>query len=368
MSGTPYIGVKIEGNDVTQQLLRVVLDEDEQRTDALEVVLYDTTPIYMDSITEGMQVEVELGDDEDHPLAFRGLIWRVEAEFRATKAPVLTLHAMDGLGRLGKAPTVKRHWGTNVQSIVQQLASSAGAVPGDIKLPPQDQAPTEHFPIQQQGETDLSFLFRLAERYQCRAYLEHKDETDKLHFVSIADLVASKPLKAPLLFPSPLTRFAPSFDMTQTVKGLKQIMPDSAKGDPVTLEAKPANPAGAAWTPDPDVIDHVPDGDRELVAKFADKGASHQADPSSDWPEPGQIMGSPSRETGAPPPLLVDESRWQGMRAWGEVGGYHLLRPRVNVTVQGVGGRFSGQWYVTRTIHEFDVQGRNYITRFAARR
>ena len=56
MSGQPYIAVRIEGTDVTNRLLRVVLDEDEMRSDALEFSMYDTDPVYMDTLTEGMQV------------------------------------------------------------------------------------------------------------------------------------------------------------------------------------------------------------------------------------------------------------------------------------------------------------------------
>ncbi|MDF2631245.1 MAG: Phage late control protein [Symbiobacteriaceae bacterium] len=368
MSGTPYIKLTVEGIDITNRLLAVELDEDEWRADAFAFSLHDTDPIYIDAIHEGMSVEVEMGHPDDHPIVFRGLIWRIEAEFRRGRGPVVTFHAMDAISRLGSAPKTQRHWGLPIAVVVAKLAAACGALPGEIRVPGDTAAPLD-LPVQQSGETDQAFLFRMAERYGCRAFVEHAGPVDKLHFLPVADLVARQPLNLDITFPSTINRFAPSFDATHTEKGRRLITADRSTGEALdALEGKPRNDPAAQWLPHPDTLDHVGEEDRPIVSQLLAKGAAHMLNPMQRWPEPRDVKGAASRLSGDAPPVYVDQSRWQGMLAWAEGPGCHLMRPRFNIIVEGVGGRFSGPWYMTRVIHQMDVRERDYTIRFACRR
>jgi hypothetical protein len=54
--------------------------------------------------------------------------------------------------------------------------------------------------------------------------------------------------------------------------------------------------------------------------------------------------------------------------ARGRTSGSIWLRPRKRVTIRGYGGRWSGEWYLTRTRHLIQVAGRDYTTSFVCTR
>jgi phage protein D len=362
MSGQPYVAVKVAGVDLSARLVQVVLDEDEFRADALAFTLYDPTPIWIDVLNEGMPVELELGTPEDHPVAFRGKIWRIEADFRHPRSPSVTCHALDLLAGMAQAPQTAKYWGVNVASVATQIISAAGLVPGTLNIP-RDAVAKEDLPLQQAGQTNLEFLFRLVYAYNCRLYVEH-GPTDLVHIRPIADLLAQPPLADELTFPTVIDSFAPTFDVTQTVKGLKIYGPDRATGGKAApVEAAPRDPSTASWTVNPAALDKVPEDDRATVTELALAGQAHRLSPVQNWPGPWELMAEPTSGV-SNPYAEVDESRWRGAQAWAEGQGYHLIRPRIPVTIGGVGGRFSGPWYVSRAIHTVDVPGRGYRTRF----
>src|SRR5215475_182678 len=166
----PFVSVKVEGEEVNDLLELVEVEENDSQADLAILTFGDSHLILSDILHEGLTVEVDLGRKDAHALIFRGMIIGIRADFPSRGEARVEVQALDTLITMALRPKTLRWWNTTLSQIVRDLAIVNGFVPGDIEFA-EDGVVDEVRPRQQVEETDLAFLHRLAQDYDCKVYV-----------------------------------------------------------------------------------------------------------------------------------------------------------------------------------------------------
>src|SRR5262245_20320049 len=195
MPGDLFYRVKVSAPgahyDLSSDLTSLWIEEDEARPALLVVNLADPYKVFGHALQEGMDIEVELGWVDDHSLVFRGRIYLVDADFPSAGVPRLTLRAHDNSMRLGLRRRSRPWTDITLSGIVGEIAddngfdSSGVHVLGDPKFVGNG--------IQQQNETDLKFVHRLADMYGAETYVAARAGLDEFVFLSQREVMTSDP-------------------------------------------------------------------------------------------------------------------------------------------------------------------------------
>jgi hypothetical protein len=356
-----YCTVKIEGEDVSDLVTRLQLEESDSLADQARITFGDGDLVLSDVLHEGLAVEIDLGRPDEHAVVFRGVVTGVSANFPARGQPTVELTAADSLILLSMKAQTKRWWNTSVSGIVGQIASANGLLAGTIS-PGDDELVQDAHPLQQVAETDLAFLNRLAHDYDAKLYVDHSGPTDSLNFVSTQSLVQAAPIEQKLVFNGSLAEFRAMFDAFATAGEEALVSTDPQTGDPVKLSETLLGPTDSTWTPDPARIARLGGGGR--IATILAKSAAKKAKLTDYWRVPPREAGAPSRPSSDKSRTLGDRTRRLGQTGRGRALGSIWLKPRVRVTIEGYGGRWSGPWYVSRARHQLELPARTYVTSF----
>jgi hypothetical protein len=81
--------------DLSDDLSSLTVEQHEGEPDSLSVEAADPYKVLSHALQEGMDVEVELGTDDDHAVVFRGRIYKVDGTFPTTQTPTLKLQAYE---------------------------------------------------------------------------------------------------------------------------------------------------------------------------------------------------------------------------------------------------------------------------------
>lgn len=358
--------VKVEGEDVTDLVRRLELEESDSLADIVRLTLGDDNLVLGDVLHEGLSLEVDLGRPDEHSIVFRGLVTGVAMDLPGRRGPTVELVAADSLISLSLRAHTKRWWNSPVSGIVREIALANSLLPGRIE-PEEDALVGEFAPEQQVEETDLAFLNRLAVRFDSKVFVEHKGATDSLSFVSTRKLLEAEPLDQRLVFNANIADFRAGFDAYATAGETHIVSTDPQTGKTVDLAEKLLVPTEATWTPDAARIARLGEGAARVAALLA-RAAAKRARVSEFWRVPPRVAGAPARTQTDRALTLGDRSRRLGQSARGRAAGSTLLRPRTRVRVEGVGGRWSGLWYLARTRHELELGRRTYMTSFLCTR
>ena len=377
MPGDLYYRVSVISSgvsyDLSDDLSSLTVDQCEGKSDSLSVEVADPFKILSHALQEGMDVEVELGTDDDHAVVFRGRIYKVDGTFPTEQTPTLKLQAYDPSMRMGLRKR-NRVWADMALSdIVNAIASDYFTnldvqVMGDPKFRGNG--------IRQQEETDLAFLLRLAATYGCILYVTAGDEDDTFHFLAQYTAMTIAPAVTVYYGRSDVDNRLLSFQ--SSVEAAEIELPrvlsgiDFDAGRPTELTTTDVRDAGtikdrffdenlSAFATD------KPDKASKLAQLITSASAS-QAALRTD-------LGTSVREA-TPTFLTEDDQRalsqnqfstsLRGMRASGSTVGIRQLVAQTNIEIGDVGGRFSGTWFLSQVRHILDGQG--YRSEFECRR
>ncbi len=361
-----FFRVKVAGEEVTDVVRRLELDESDSLADLATFTLGDDNLVLLDVLHEGLPVEIDLGRPDEHAIVFRGTVTSVTADLLSRHGPHVEVAAGDALVALSLRARTKRWWNTPVSGIVREVAVSNALLPGRIE-PDEDLVLADTAPEQQVEETDLAFLNRLARRFDSKLFVDHTGPTDSLNFVSTRKLLEADPVDERLIFNGNLAAFRAGFDAYATAPETRLVSTDAATGDTVDLSERLVAPAEATWVPDAARIARLGDA-AERIAALLLAGAPVRTRLIDFWRVPPRVAGAPARPSSDRSLILGDRARRLGQWARGHASGSIALRPRVSVDVAGVGGRWSGTWYLARVRHLVDTGHRDYHTAFACTR
>ena len=283
----------------------------------------------------GNVVEVKLGYANDLETLIIGEITGIEPEFAFDRLPRLTVRGYDRRHRLQR--------GRKTQTFVQQKDSDIAAkIARDAGLTAQvEDSQVVHDYILQAEQTDIEFLQERAKRIHYEVVVEDKT----LFFRPVAN--GSSEILT-LSFDDDLMEFYPRLSsMGQvselTVRGWnpkqkQEIVGQARVGDEVSTMG--GQNSGAAL---------VEDAFGTAVARVSDRPMLTQAEAD---------RFAKARFNSLSLTLITGEGL-----CWGRTD----LRPGKVIKIDGIGRRFSGQYYVTATVHRYHTQS-GYRTHFTVRR
>jgi phage protein D len=377
MAGDLYYRVSVTASgasyDMSDDLSSFTVEQVEGQPDSLVVEAADPFKVLSHAIQEGMDVEAELGTDDDHAVVFRGRIYKVDGRFPTQQTPTLRLQAYDPSMRMGLRTRNRNPWaGMALSAIVQQVVSDYFTLT-DIRITGDPTLPNG---VRQQEETDLAFLLRLARTYGCVMNVTAGDTDDTFHFVSQQAVMSAAPALALYYGRSDVDNRLLSFDSSADSSKIElpRVLSgiDYDTGQPTELTITNVDDPDA--TDDPfftenlaALAENAPDKATQLEQLIASASASRAALVGE--------LGTAVREAN---PSFTSEDQQAaiannqfstslfGMRANGRTVGIRQLTAQSSVTIGDVGGRFSGAWFLSQVRHVLDGQG--YLCEFECRR
>lgn len=368
------IGVTASGAtfDLSDDLSSLTIEQREGQADLLTIDMSDPFKVMSHALQEGMDVEVELGTDDDHAVVFRGRIYKVDGTFPEDGTPVLRLQAYDARMRMGLRER-NRVWADMALSDIVTAIASDYFTDVDVNLMGDPSFPGNG--IRQQEETDLAFLIRLARTYGCVMYVTAGDRDDTFHFV--AQYVVMKA--------EPAVRLHHERDAEHRLLGFQASVDASLIELPRVRSGIDYDPGRETEMTTTDVLDvgttADPFFDENLTAYRASqplKAAQLEvllAAAGATQKRIREELGGSVRE--AAPAFITEEQQndiaqnqfstsLRGMRASGTTLGIRSLVAQTSVHIADVGGRFSGTWFLSQVRHLLDDQG--YRSEFEGRR
>jgi uncharacterized protein len=288
-----------------------------------------------DLFREGGEVEIAIGYRDQTVKLFAGEITGLEPDFEEGKPPTLTVRGYDRCHRLTRARKTRSFTSCKDSDIASQVASDAGLRPSvedtGVVLPY----------VLQQGQTDLEFLSLRASRIGYEVLVQDRD----------------------LLFrPRPIDG-APALTLHREIELLSFHPRLSTLGQVSELDVHGWDPAQkkvitahAAAGDEPKLMAGSASGPATTGKAFDRAAGARVATPVQSQDEADQL----ARRGFA-------EMALHFIHAWGVCIGEPKLRAGIVVSVEGLGQRFSGPYYVTGVEHVFGRKT-GYRTYFAARR
>jgi phage protein D len=295
----------------------------------------------------GNRIHVQMGYAGRLLSMVQGLITTLTPHFPESGPPTLVIGGEDRMVKLKdrkpKDGEQKKFVNMTDGDIVQIIAVRNGLVP---KI----QATGEvHDIVVQKNQDDATFLMERAKRidYDCFVGTDPDSGMDALYFQSPTDARDGKSVRVYVFeWGKSLINFSPTLSLN------KQVGKVTVKGwDPATkaLLQYTAGPADL-----PTSSGGGENGPSAIQTRFKDR-----EDVVVDQPVTSQ------QEAKTLAIALLRERAYSYITANGQVIGIPDLRPGDNIEVQGLGTRFSGQYYVTKVEHSLGSSG--YLTTFDVR-
>ena len=167
--------------DASDDISSLNIEQQEGMSDSLTAELADPFKVLSHAIQEGMDIEAELGTDDDHAVVFRGRIYKVDGAFPTEQTPTIRLSAYDPSMRMGLRKRSRVWSDMALSDIVQSIASNYFS---DLDVNLLGDPNFTGNGLRQHEKTDLEFLNGLAETYGCVMYVTAGDSADTFHFVA----------------------------------------------------------------------------------------------------------------------------------------------------------------------------------------
>jgi phage protein D len=297
----------------------------------------------------GNLVRVEMGYVDRILPMVTGLITRLSPKFPESGPPTIAVSGQDNLVKLrDRKPTtgeVKYYTNKTDEAIARVIATrnkleiQVGSSPG----------PT-HPIVVQRNQDDATFLMERAKRidYDCYIDVDPDTKKDTLYFRKPSDgREASQRLTYEFVWGRNLMSFTPELTAARQVSRVtvKGWSPKTKSGISFTATKEHLAGKKSAGTSGPEVVE----------AKLAKKEEVVVDMPVQTEDEAKALAIS-----------LLRERSYEFLKGTGQAIGLPDMRPGDNVTLSGLGKRFSGQYYVTRVEHTIGNNG--YSTGFSVRR
>lgn len=316
-------------------VLEVTVENSLHLPDVATLVLYDANLNYIDDsrLAPGKTLKLAMLSSQPEQLVFDGEIVEIEPDFDQG-VQRLTLRAFNRMHRLARGRHVRSFQNVSDTDLIRQLAAEAG-LQADI-----DEASVIYPYVFQNNETNLAFLQKRAAALGYLLYVQGKTLYCKK--------ARSTQPPISLEWGSTLHEFHPC--MT-TVEQVDQVM---VRGwDPMQKRSLMGQENADAGVGGPAL------GENDKGAALAQKAFHMQT----------QILVAdrPIRQQGLADQLAQAEANRQVGRfieAEGTCYGEPALVAGVSIAITKVGRRFSGQYFVTNTIHRYSA-GQGYTTSFS---
>jgi uncharacterized protein len=288
-----------------------------------------------DSFSVGNVVEVKLGYGDELETLIIGEITGLEPEFTYSNLPALTVRGYDRLRHLQR--------GRKTRTFVQQKDSDiASKIAGEAGLSAEvtDSSVTHDYVIQA-NQTDLEFLRERGRRIQYETVVYDK----KLIFRPVQN---EKSEILTLKMDDHLLEFRPRLSMT------RQVSEVSVRGWDPKQKKEILSAAGAGT--ESSTMGGKQSGSTITQTAFGSIVDALRAQPVMTQAEGDQIAKA-----------LLNRRALSLIEGEGLCYGRTDLRAGKVIKIEGVGNRFSGQYYVTEAVHHYGAQG-GYRTQFQVRR
>ena len=372
-SYAPQIKVLVGGMDITNDLLpdvidlRVTLQKDELGGFTMQLANHFEVPEavdpkdrrkdgvilrhfrHSDSTTLDVfePITLSLGYEGRMSTMFVGEITMLQPSYPSSGLPTFTVTGTDMLNRLRRnkpgEKTSKAFHNRADWEIAEQIAKRH-----KLKLS-KDSAKTgpKHKQILQKNLDDLAFLLYLAKRneFECTVIIE--DKKPVLYFGTPRDKRDSgKVEQLRLAWGESLISFTPKMRIGSQVSKVTVRGWDSRKKDVVTYTA---------------TIKDIPKNTKgKLAAEILEKKAGAKEERIVD-----RVVQSAEEAKRLAIQILIETAN-EFLTGSGETIGEPLLRPQTNLELVGLGRRFDGVYYVTKTDHIYGASG--YSTSFDVER
>jgi phage protein D len=294
----------------------------------------------------GNRVHVQMGYAGGLLSMVQGLITSLTPKFPESGPPTLAIGGEDRMVKLKERKPrdgeQKKFVNQSDSDIVQVIATRNGLIP---KV---QQTAEKHDIVVQKNQDDAAFLMERAKRidYDCFIGVDPDSGLDALYFQSPTDARDGKKVRVYVFeWGKSLINFNPTLSLN------KQVGKVTVKGwDPNTKSILQYT-ASASDLPTSGGGENGPSA---ISTRFQDR-----EDVVVDQPVTSQ------QEAKSLAIALLRERAYSYITATGQVIGIPDLRPGDNIEVQGLGKRFSGQYYVTKVEHSLGSSG--YTTTFEVR-
>jgi phage protein D len=341
-SAIPTVQIDGQANDkVTAQLLSMEMREQEAGMSALEL-RFSNFGTFGSGIGDlmfedgavlklGAAVLVYAGCVTSPTEIFRGKITAIEGRFPDNGSPHLVVLCEDALQAARMKRRTKTWNSATLGQIAQQVAGNLGLTPvlNGVDASIGDQ--------QQFNESDLHFLRRLLARYDADVQVVGSE----LH---VAPRLQAQRNAIQIDLNSQLKEVRVVADLSQQVTQVTATGWDYNQGQTISATSQTNSFGPGTGTTGKDWLQKTLGNRSEQVARVANLNAQEAQ-------------------------ALVDAELAQRVRtfviAHGVSEGNPNLRVGTNLTLGGLGARFSNTYYVTATVHHFDTDN-GYQTRFSA--
>ena len=343
---TPAFKVRINGAELEQDALSDVIaitvldDVDAMSMCVLTLKGWDGVEMkvkWMDSalFDEGNPIEIELGYRDRTQLLFKGELTGLEPEFPEGQPPTLTVRGHDWRHRLARERRTHSYLEVKDSDIASQVARAAG-----MGARAEDSG-VVHAYVLQHNQTDYQFLLARAARIGWEVFADGQDLVFRPRQVTSKPQVTLRREIELLEFRPRLTTMgqSPRREVRGwSAKDKKELVARAALGDEASQMGGSAS--GGA------IVDRA----------FSRAGSVVVDRPLRNAEEAGQLAKLGFREMGM-----------GYVSAQGLCIGEPLLRAGTVATIEGLGLRFSGQYYIGAAEHRFSPKT-GYRTRFSAKR
>lgn len=351
----PDFKVTLDGSglaaDLTRNISDVSVTSQPDTLDECSLTLVNPYPElpwthgeHRDLFKEGSSLKVSMGYVGEVETMFEGEVTKVDVSFPESGTSTLRITGRTKLHRLQGPSKTRTFLNKSDADIVKQIVSEAG-----LSAKADSTTPVREYVIQQ-NLGDLEFIRRLARRNRYEVYGQggtlffSKPRDAKSKAYTMVWGRTSKTYEGELV---PLRSFTPTLDTQQQVSEVivrgqdlsgKAIVGRAGKGkEDSKMEGSATGPEAAAKA-------------------FGKKGAlTITSEPVSTQQEAESLAIA-----------IYNEKAQRFITGNGASVGLPKLRAGVVVEIEGVGPRFSGAYYVTRSTHSIGSGG--YTTTFSVRR
>jgi phage protein D len=283
----------------------------------------------------GSGVEVKLGYSHQMETLISGEITALEPEFSSSRLPTLKVRGYDRLHRLQRGRKTRTFLQKKDSDIASQIGSEAG-----LGVQAKDSGTTHDY-ILQANQTDWEFLRERARRIHYE--LAVRDRT--LYFRPVGN---DQSESLTLNMDNDLLEFRPRLSSAGQATSVK-VQSWSVKNKEILTGDSELGDENSTM------------GGEASGASIAQRAFGAAAEVVSDWPAGTQAEADQESKARFND-LVLNLISGEGVSR-----GRTDLRAGKVITIDGIGQRFSGSYYVTEAVHRCSP-GHGYLTEFAVRR
>jgi phage protein D len=378
----PILSVKVNNGEMNGIVRSVDVEDHDRLIDRARIEVQDRDNVCTNFAREGQKVRIEMGWGSQRAAIFEGFITHVEGFDSRSYPRTVMITALDPSYKMNLLRRIpNRHVG-KLSEIIRRVAQQYAeyfdigeiVVASDVEF-------SEAAPLLQRNETDLQFLYRLANLYGARTFVEYnraEGETEArslFYFVSEQRLMQGDRLTT--------LRYCPG--IAQVINFDYQRHASDAQPQRTAVAVNPADGISveargeiitAQGPPDRSTAEHIVHIERQGRSADSYRAAQEATQQAKEQPED---LRHHYAETGLPSdPNLIqqvtrqDPTRYLGLRGTGIAVGNIHLRAKGKIGITGFSIWDEGDWYVHKVNHKMtqarDESNQSYRTHFEVSR